>query len=136
MPLWKCTAKLAGLIELKFSGSSMGWIVGLYTKSCHDMTPVANFQVNKGRKEYLRNTYSYCNFRNVDRLCWNFQDHTSGGLLLLKKLLRYDPFGWPCHLTVDPLDHKENLSPIGPASLAVPFQSGNKNTYYVFLFFC
>ena len=46
--------------------------------------------------------------------------------------LRYDPSGRFCSSTVSPLDHPENFSPIGPASLAVPFQSGNKNKYYVF----
>ena len=30
-------------------------------------------------------------------------------------------------------DDPESFSSIGPASLAVHFQSGNKNTYYVFL---
>ena len=43
LALWKCTAKVAGLIELKFSGSSNRWIVALFRKFRHDLTPMADF---------------------------------------------------------------------------------------------
>ena len=43
MPLWKSTAKLVGPIELKLSGSSKGWIVGLFRKFRHELTPYSRF---------------------------------------------------------------------------------------------
>ena len=39
-PLWKCTAKLAGQIELAFSGPSKG---GIVRKLRHDLTSMADF---------------------------------------------------------------------------------------------
>ena len=86
LPLWKCTAKLARPIELKLSGSSKGWIWGLYTRFRPNLTPMADFT---GRSRLrmatkIRNTYFYCHFENVqpnwlDRSCWNFQDRQRGG---------------------------------------------------------
>ena len=43
LPLWKCTAKLAWPIKLKFSGSSKRWIWGLYKKFCPNLTPMVDF---------------------------------------------------------------------------------------------
>ena len=86
LPLWKYGAKLAGPIELKFSGSSKEWIWRLFRKFRPGLTPFANFtgQWRLKMVTKIRNTYFYCHFENVqpnwlDRSCWNFQDRQRGG---------------------------------------------------------
>ena len=64
LPIWKCTVKLAGLIEVKFSGSSKGWIWGLFLKFCPDLTLMADFRGRLRPKmaRKIRNTYIGCTF--------------------------------------------------------------------------
>ena len=57
----KCAAELAGPIELKFSGSSKGWILRLYRKFLYIMTPMTDFTGQERPKLAIkiRITYFY-----------------------------------------------------------------------------
>ena len=66
MSLRKCTAKLAEPIELKFTKSSKGPIVMLYTKFSQESTYVVNFtDQKKQKKAKICNAHSYYHFDNV-----------------------------------------------------------------------
>ena len=68
MSLRKCTAKLAEPIELKFTKSSKGPIVMLYTKFSQESTYVVNFtDQKKQKKAKIRNTHFHYNFECVQQ---------------------------------------------------------------------
>ena len=137
LSLWKCTAKLAWPIMLKLSGSSKGWIWGLYSNFRPDLTPMADFTLRQMLKmtTKIRNTYFYCHFENVQPM------------YVLRIFLAIFGLNRPLKSAISvrsgqnfknspqihPFDDPENFSMMGLASLTVHFQSGNKNTYYVFL---
>ena len=57
LPLWNCTDKLVGPIELILSGSSKGWIWELFRKFRPNPTPMADFYRPIKAKNSNKNMY-------------------------------------------------------------------------------